>query len=202
MLPRGLVPDTYGGSAWIGLTPFRLAGLRLWFGPALPWLSSFPETNLRTYVKGPAGDGVWFFSLDAARVLAVLGARWTFGLPYHWSRMKVEETGSRARYVSTRRGRATVEVTIEKGARLDNPDELALFLTERYRLYTTVLGQLSLVEVEHGRWPLYAAQVISLEETMRRAAGLPSDHAPPLVHFSPGVMVRVGGIQRALKERS
>src|SRR5262245_62587079 len=114
MLPPRLTPDIFDGSPWIGLTPFRLNGLRLRFGPRLPWLSSFPETNLRTYVKGPAGDGIWFFSLDAARVLAVLGARWIFGLPYYWARMSIEVKGSRLRYQSTRSRRATMDLSVER----------------------------------------------------------------------------------------
>ena len=109
--------------------------------------------------------------------------------------MTVEETGSRARYRSTRCGRAKVDITVEKGARLDDPDELALFLTERYRLYSGVRGRLAFVEVEHARWPLYTAKVVGLEETIRQAAGLPDDHTPPLIHFSPGVVVRIGRIQ-------
>ena len=46
--------------------------------------------------------------------------------------------------------------------------------------------------VEHEPWPLQQATLVSLEETVRRAAGLPDDTAPPLVHYSPGVRVRVG----------
>src|ERR1041384_4832910 len=74
--PAGLTIDVYDGAAWIGLTPFRVSHLTLPGAPPLPWLSTFPETNLRTYVRGPDGiRGIWFFSLDAARLLAVLGAR-------------------------------------------------------------------------------------------------------------------------------
>jgi uncharacterized protein YqjF (DUF2071 family) len=65
-LPGGLTIDTYEETAWIGLTPFDLTGLRPPYLPAIPGLSEFPEMNLRTYVRGPAGPGIWFFSLDAA----------------------------------------------------------------------------------------------------------------------------------------
>src|SRR5436190_18564538 len=66
-LPAGLEIDLFGGQAWVSLTPFTLENFRLCFLPPLPWLSKFPETNMRTYVQGPAGPGIWFFSLDAAR---------------------------------------------------------------------------------------------------------------------------------------
>jgi len=86
-LPAGLDIDVFERSAWVSLTPFLLENVRAPFMPALPWLSRFPEMNLRTYVNGPAGPGIWFFALDADRLAAVLAARSSFGLPYHWSDM-------------------------------------------------------------------------------------------------------------------
>src|ERR1041385_7834365 len=66
LVPPGLEVDLYDGSAWVGLVPFVIADLTLPKAPALPWISSFPETNLRTYVVDSQGRrGVWFFSLDA-----------------------------------------------------------------------------------------------------------------------------------------
>ena len=59
--------------------------------PSVPGLSSFHETNVRTYVHRAGCDpGVWFFSLDAANRLAVLAARTTFHLPYYHARMFLE----------------------------------------------------------------------------------------------------------------
>ena len=72
--------------------------------PAPPWFRRFPETNVRTYVVGPDGrEGLWFFSLDAARLGPVLVARSTYALPYIWSAMTVERDGSTIRYRSRRR---------------------------------------------------------------------------------------------------
>src|SRR5215467_14146611 len=87
-LPPKLSVDTIDGKAWISLTPFLLSGLRLPHCPRALGLT-FPEMNLRTYVVGPSGPGIWFFSLDAASLFAVLGARTTFGLPYFWAKMVV-----------------------------------------------------------------------------------------------------------------
>src|ERR1044072_1701490 len=85
-LPKGLQVDTFDGSAWLRLAPVLL-GLTY---------STFPETNVLTYVRGPDGkSGVWFFSLDAASLSAVIGARIAYGLPYMWSRMSVKPASSR-----------------------------------------------------------------------------------------------------------
>jgi uncharacterized protein YqjF (DUF2071 family) len=191
-LPGGLTIDTYGDAAWIGLTPFHLTDLRPPFLPAIPGLSDFPEMNLRTYVRGPAGAGIWFFSLDAASLPAVLGARLSYGLPYHWATMQVISAVRRVRYESVRAG-AAAAITVEVGEPLPDPDDLTLFLTERYRLYTRLLGRLAMAPVEHQPWPLHRARLV---ETVTGAAGLPGGGRPALVHWSPGVRVRVGWPRR------
>jgi uncharacterized protein len=190
-LPAGLIIDTFEDAAWVGLTPFQLTGLAPPVLPPIPWLSAFPEMNLRTYVRGPAGPGVWFFSLDAASALAVLGARVTYGLPYHWATMRIHATGHRRHYTSTRKS-ARAAITIDVREPLTQPGDLVLFLTERYRLYSRILGVLAMAAVEHEPWPLQRATLVNLTETVRRAAGLPDDATLPLVHYSPGVRVRVG----------
>src|SRR6266545_3145162 len=90
LLPPGLEVETFDGAAWVGLVPFLMDGVRPPGVPPLPWASRFPETNVRTYALGPDGRGaIWFLSLDAARLGAVLTARASYALPYFWSRMSV-----------------------------------------------------------------------------------------------------------------
>ncbi len=194
-LPRGLQPDTFDGSAWVGITPFRVAGLRPPFAPAVPWLSHFPETNCRTYVRGPDGTGgIWFFSLDCARLLAVAGARASYGLPYAWSRMRIVRSRGRVEYRSARRWPdrfAGTHFEIDRAEDFD-PGELEIFLTARYRLYTMLLGRLAYADVEHPPWPLERATVLAWQESLIAAAGLPELDGPPLAWFSPGVHTRIG----------
>src|SRR3954469_3535284 len=107
LLPPGLTVDLHDSCAWLGLTPFIVQKLRPPFLPPLPWFSQFPETNVRTYVIGPDGSrGIWFFSLEAARGLAVLAARALYGLPYRWASMSVRKEGETVTYHS-RRGQGT-----------------------------------------------------------------------------------------------
>ena len=82
LVPPSLSIDTFDGSAWLGVVPFDMTGVRPHFLPAVPGLSNFPEINLRTYVTAEDRPGVWFFSLDAHSRLAVRLARTTFHLPY------------------------------------------------------------------------------------------------------------------------
>lgn len=196
-LPSGLAVDTFERTGWVGLTPFHLTGLRPPFLPVIPGLSNFPETNLRTYVLGPAGPGIWFFSLDAASRLTVVGARLVYRLPYHWATMAVTMAGTRIQYTSARAmDGATTKISVEVGEPVSESDDRGRFLTERYRLYTSYRGSLAVCEVEHPPWRLFRGTLVDSAETIRRAAGLPDDAGPPLVHYSPGVHVRVGGLRR------
>jgi len=200
LIPEQLALDLFEGKAWIGLVPFLITGLTLPHAPALPWLSHFPETNVRTYVTGPSGRrGVWFFSLDAARVLAVMGARAGFGLPYFWSRMRVTRAPGAVHYDSRRVQGPTADahITIEPGERIEQPSELELFLTARFCLYALRFGHLIRADIEHRRWPLHCARVERLSQTLIEAARLPSPAGDPLVHFAPRVDVRVAAPQPA-----
>jgi uncharacterized protein YqjF (DUF2071 family) len=196
LLPAGLTVETFDGSAWVGVIPFRMAAVRPSVLPALPWLSWFPETNVRTYVHGPDGrTGIWFFSLEAARLVPVLIAQAGFGLPYRWADMSVDDHGSTVLYRSRRRwpGRpgARCDATVRPGAPLE-PGPLDHFLTARYRLYSRYAGRLVAANAEHPPWSLYHGEVTRLDQDLAQAAGLPGPGHDPLVHTSPGVRVRIG----------
>ncbi len=202
LLPEGLAPHTFGDLAWVGLTPFLLQDLRTPVAPALPWFTSFPETNVRTYVRGPDGRvGLWFFSLDAGRLEPVLVARSTYALPYMWSQMTVERDGPTVRYRSRRRWPgptpAVSAVTLEVGDPLP-PERLGPFdhyLTARWQLYTTLGPVLARSTVAHEPWPLHGAAVRELDTNLLSAAGLPPPSGDPVVHWSPGVRTRIGGLR-------
>ena len=102
-VPAALELDTWEGDAWLGIVAFRMSGVRPRWFPALPGVSAFAETNLRTYVhhQGQA-PGVLFLSLDAAHRLAVRIARWRWRLPYYFARMGVAKVGGRVEYRSSR----------------------------------------------------------------------------------------------------
>lgn len=193
LLPCGIELDTFDGSAWVGLTPFLLTGLRPPFAPALPWISQFPEMNVRTYVRDPNGErGIWFFSLEAARLAAVAGARLFYNLPYRWARMSVRARRGFIAYASQRlSGRGRAMITIHTGAPIA-PNDQEIFLTARFRLYTVLAGRLAFAQVEHAPWPLQRATAVDLEQDVIEYSGLPAASGEPLVHFSPGVYVRIG----------
>lgn len=200
LLPAGLAVEPFGGDAWVGLVPFHMT-VRAPGVPAVPWASYFPETNVRTYVTGPDGKtGVWFFSLDAARMPAVLAGR-GLNLNYCWARMRLGRRGDVVRYASTRRwphGGARNDLTIEAGEPFapEELTELDHYLTARFRLWTTMNGRPFRMQAHHPPWPLRRATVRALDSDLLTAAGLPAPDGDPLVHFSDGVEVRIGAPRR------
>jgi uncharacterized protein len=194
LVPRHFELDLHDGAAWIGLVPFVITGLTLPRAPSLPWLSGFPETNVRTYVSDREGRrGVWFFSLDAARLPAVLAARAAYALPYFWARMSVEADASSVRYRSERIAgpRAASEIEIRPGPPVNDPSPFEIFLTARFRLFAERARRIVRADIEHPPWPLQRAEVVSLRETLIRAAGLPEPTGAPVAHFSRRIDVRV-----------
>ena len=184
-LPPGLALDTYDGSAWLGITPFRVRALR---PRGLPPLLSFAELNVRTYCTAGDRPGIWFFSLDAASLLAVAGARLTYRLPYFPARMRVGRAGSRISYAShrTRGPAASLEAEYEPaGERFSpRPGTLEHFLTERYCLYAVTATRLLRAEIHHPPWPLQPAAALIAVNTMARPAGLDVGSRAPLLHFA------------------
>jgi uncharacterized protein len=198
LLPPGIELDTFDGAAWIGLTPFLLTDLRIPHTPALPWISAFAETNVRTYVRGRDGDrAIWFFTLEADRLLGVVGARLTYRLPYRWSKMAVSPGERKVEYRSKRSslfGPGESRISIEIGEPLVAGD-LENFLTARYRLYTARRGRLAFAQIEHARWPLHSARVVALQQTLFEHSGVQQPTGEPHVLYSPDLLVKIGRLR-------
>lgn len=198
LLPPGLTVETFDGDAWVGLVPFHMRvsppGVT-----APPWLGRFCETNVRTYVTDAHGRrGVWFFSLEAARLAAVVAARVTYRLPYFWARMSLEATPERLAYLSRRRWPGAgprSSVAVRPGALVPAAEVTALehFLTARFRLFSHAGdGALRYADAEHPPWELRRVEVERCDDELVAAAGLPQPVGPPLAHYSDGVDVRIG----------
>jgi uncharacterized protein YqjF (DUF2071 family) len=189
-VPDGLPLDTFDGTAWIGIVPFRMTNVTARGLPPPPVLSAFPELNVRTYVVIDDKPGVFFFSLDAARLAAVVSARLFRGLTYQAAEMRVDTDGDRVRYRSRRRWgtRALVTEFAAEYAPNGPPSPpragtLEHWLTERYCLYTVAGGRISRLDIHHSPWPLQPAEADVRVNTM--AAGVVElPDVRPLTHFA------------------
>jgi uncharacterized protein YqjF (DUF2071 family) len=190
-IPGALEIDTFDGSAWVAVVPFRMSGVRLRGMPGVPGLSAFPELNVRSYVKAGDKAGVWFFSLDAANPIAVAAARAWFHLPYFRARMSCEDSRGWIRYDSERSHRGAAPAALKGNYRPVGdvfeplPGTLEHFLTERYCLYAADSGGgISRVEIQHAPWRLQIAGADFSRNTMIEAAGFAQPGERPLLHFA------------------
>ncbi len=191
LIPSALDLDAFDGSAWLGVVPFRMSGVRPRFLPSLPWLSSFPELNLRTYVSAGGRPGIWFFSLDAHKPVAVRLARAGFKLPYFDARMSCVVYGDEVRYESVRTHRGAPEARFAGRYRPveevseSRPRTLESFLTERYCLYSADRrGRVYRGEIHHRTWPLQRAEAEVRTLRMTGQIGLALPDTSPLLHYS------------------
>ncbi len=203
LIPAQLTIDTFDGSAWIGVIPFTMWGIRASFLPPIPGTSAFHELNVRTYVTLNGIPGVWFFSLDAANPLAVWAARRFYNLPYFNAEMSLDQTDKTIHYSSsrqdTRGAPAELKTTWVIGERLplSSPDSLGFFLTERYCLYSKRDGELYRAQIHHQPWPLQEAELTAFSSTMIESQGLPSPQGGPLLHYSKEIGVDIWPLKKA-----
>jgi uncharacterized protein YqjF (DUF2071 family) len=179
-----------------------MTGVTLRGVPALPWLSAFPEMNLRLYVTHGGQPGVWFVSLDAARWLAVQAARRVVHLPYFHAAMSVQQRGNAIAYRSERLGAVPrVAFRGEYGPIGDvqpaAPGSLAHFLTARYCLYTQRPDRsLARLSIDHAPWPLQPAEARFDENLVAESQGIRLPATAPLLHFSRRLEVVGWGLER------
>ena len=196
-MPPGVRPDTIDGATYVGLIPFRMVGAGFGRGPAVPWLGSFLETNVRLYSVDETGRrGIVFLSLDTDRAAVVAGARAGFGVPYRWARMRhhverdVHTYDARLRWPGVR-GSSHVVVRA-RGVR--ESTELDHFVSARWGLHTRWAGRTLYVPNRHETWPVHDAEVLALDDGLMASVGLPglADRPPDHVGFSPGVHTDFG----------
>ncbi|WP_035794185.1 YqjF family protein [Kitasatospora mediocidica] len=200
LLPPGTRPDVLvpGGATYVGLVAFRMHRVGWFRLPGVPYLGTFPETNVRLYsVDGHGRRGVVFRSLEAARLIPVATARLGFRLPYVWARMGIERAGDSVTYTSERRWPgprgARSRISVRIGELVDEPTELEHFLTARWGMHSDFFGRQMYLPNTHPRWPLHRAELVECTEDLVVAAGLPKPVGEPVsVLYSPGVPVRFG----------
>jgi uncharacterized protein YqjF (DUF2071 family) len=197
LYPPGTEPDTFEGSSFVGMVPFRMS-----------LFSRFLETNVRLYSMDRTGRrGVVFLSLDTNGFGMLAAGRWIVGVPYRWARMDYRADQDRRVYTSTLRwpgvtGSSRVEVKVGEPL-MSGP--LEHFLTARWGAHVVRVGRTWYLPNEHSVWPLRRAELIDFgDDGLLASVGFgdlgkrPPDH----VTFSDGVAARFGLPVRATTPRA
>ena len=209
LLPPGLTLDTFEGKAYVGLVPFTVTGARPIMVPPLPWISSFHEINVRTYVHvGGRDPGVWFFSLDASSTIAVAAARAAYKLPYFDANIDFTASTESSPSIELDSQRTDARGALPANAHLRyapvegpvshaQPGTIEHFLIERYILYTVdEQRQLHRARVHHQPYPVQRAEAPLVDETLIWAAGIKRPEHPALRHYAREVNVKVYGLEK------
>jgi uncharacterized protein len=203
-VPSDLQIDTFGGSAWIAITPFTMWDVRPFppIIPALPGLSSMHELNVRTYVTLDGAPGVWFFSLDINSSIAAVAARTFFHLPYYTAEIDLDGEGDVLNCELTREDEppAHFRSSFRLGKKLprSQPGSKAFFLTERYILYTENEGRLYRARIHHQPWPLQESELQEFSSSMFEVNGIPTPEGEPLVYYAEEVNVDIWPLEECV----
>ena len=195
LVPKELPLDAYNGTYYIGVVPFQMSSVRFRGLPPVPGTDRFPELNVRTYVTLDGKPGIYFFSLEAANLPAVKGARTFFHLPYWHAHMKLVEKDEAVAFESIRKKNKDAKLACsyrptsepfqaEKGS-------LEEWMVERYCLYTLNRSGVPLrCEILHEPWTLQKAEARFYEHTILSAQGIDISLDAPILHFSKKIEVR------------
>ena len=196
LLPDGLQVDTFQGSGWLGVVPFWMDRIRFRGAPPVPGARSFPELNLRTYVRDQytGAPGMYFLSLDANNLLAVGMGRTLFRLPYHWAEMSLEQRTEREFSFYSRRRFARQQVLFSARYRGLGPTRklaesrsgtLEHFLMERSCLFSANrAGQTFRANLHHVAGPLEEAEAEIERNDLATAVGIELPDQEPVLHYS------------------
>ncbi|WP_048075678.1 YqjF family protein [Haloquadratum walsbyi] len=206
-LPSGVTVATYNGNGFLGIVPFKMADIR---PRGSPIGRSFPELNLRTYVRqlGSKTHGVYFFNLDADDTLGVEIARRGFKLPYYHADMELsydttDKSEDKKIHIASQRTQdnatpARFEATygpVNKASYIEpTPGSLTAFLTENYQFYTDG-RRLYQGTIRHSPWKVAEGHLTIEENTLFTANGFEHPTEGPVVHYAPGTDVTAGWIQ-------
>lgn len=186
-IPPQLDVDTFEGDAWLAIVPFWMSGVR---HHRFPMEMTFPELNVRTYVRHKDQRGVWFFSLDAANWLTVRAARTWFGLPYFDAKIRCWPDGEAIHYDSRRTHRGAPAAEFKASYRpvgdaaSASDGSLEEFLVERYSLFSQRRGTVLKGDIYHEPWPLQQAVAEFEVNTMLDGLQIELPKRPPILHFS------------------
>ena len=193
-IPNGLTLDLYDNGAYIGLIPFMMKNVRPKWGFSVPFISNFPEFNIRTYVKKGRNRGVFFLTLDAQSIITRIYASIFFQLPYRYSRGFVKKKNGSFLWSSSR---------LYKGFELEGSckgygefeyakkDSLEEFFFERYYLYISSNNQIKRGRIRHHKWKIKKAKPRITKNAFldSYALGIKQILNPEFCHISDGVEV-------------
>lgn len=184
-VPEELEVELYNGSAWVSVVAFSMANIRLRNLPAFSPISDFHELNIRTYVRHNGRSGVFFLSIEGAKLLSCKIARAMSRLPYKFSPMKRVSGSFQAR---NKLMESEFNLGFVKGEVMEDKEALDIWLTEKYALFQDTKLGITEFEIHHVPWEIMNIDSIELDinyPSFQQYFSCPPDK----IHYSSGVQV-------------
>lgn len=192
-VPIELEIDTFDGTAWLTIVPMHMRDLHVRDLPPIPGTSTFPEINLRTYVKVGGRSGVYFFSIECNAPFADLVANLLFDFPYKRATMSYRVDGDS---IAIDSARAETGVTNADFVAKYQPvgdaftpaaGSLEDFLLTRYASFSVAnTGAVLRGDLHHDEWTIRRAQADIKTNSLARAAGIQVLDRAPQLYYSQG----------------
>jgi uncharacterized protein YqjF (DUF2071 family) len=195
-LPEGLQPDSFQGSAWIGILPLWMDRFNFRGIPSIPGVRSFPEVQLRTYVHDQHTNtpGIYDLSVDIGSLLATAAVRFIYRTPCNWAEMRLNQRTEREFSFYSRRLFVSNAVIFNARYRGLGPTRrlaeirsgsLEYFFTERYCLFTrNHAGQAVRSSIHAVASPLEDAEAEIERNDLPTALGIQVGDQEPVLHYS------------------
>jgi uncharacterized protein len=202
-LPEGLQPDTFQGSAWIGIVPLWMDRFNFRGVPSVPGTGSFPELHLRTYVHDQMTNtpGIYNLSVDIGSLLATAAVRLVFRQPCTWAEMRLNQRTEREFSFYSRRRFVSHPAIFNARYRGLGPTRrlaeirsgtLEYFFTERYCLFTrNHAGEAVRANIHAVASPLEDAEAEIERNDLPAALGIQLTDHEPVLHYSRRLAVYV-----------
>jgi uncharacterized protein len=190
LLPPGLEPDTFEGEAWVSWLGFTVKKMRPRALPSVPYMSTFEEVNLRTYVTQNGQPGIYLLSAEAGKCLTAYLARIITGIPYVMVPIK---TKPGLMCIQNTVHHFNARVNYSSSGPVEDKTPLDYWLTERHSLYVQQNKKLFRYDIHHKEWKLNNV-IVSAASLKYKIDGLTVGKAMPnKKHFAKKVRVVLWG---------
>lgn len=192
-LPAGVTVDRFAGTPWIGVACFEVRDMRPFGLPTPPSWRLINWVNVRTYVTGPEGPGVWFLAMHIPSRLVATVVRYGSHQPAHRSEIVYEATPTYDQWTVRPDSDAEPFIARVEGTRSSTPErsEFSAFFAGRPIEYVNKRGSVAVVDTWHDEPTTTETTDFSIDGLHLLHASLANAGTHLLCHTSPSIDVRM-----------
>lgn len=193
-VPKPLTVDTYENNAWISFILFKVTNMRFRGLPKIPYLHTFNEINIRTYVTYKGNRGVYFFSLSVNKWLNALAPKLLL-FPYYYKKIALQQDEVFHFSLKGQNEKFDCSYSSASDLFITSPGSLDYWLLERYCFWTVKRKWLFRGDIHHEQWRVNEAKVSIRDNSLARFLPRSIFQDKPRTHFTERKQVFIWPIQ-------